>query len=67
MKGNAWYSLLIFGLGLVLGYFFAQQGGASLFRGLAGRLPDLNVSQPAVTLALIVVVTITIIITARRK
>ena len=74
MKPGAWKNLLLFAAGLVLGYYFAVQGGGRYFTGVAGKLPNLtgrvqgfNLSQPAVTLLLIVAVVIIILLTSKRK
>ena len=70
VKGTVWGRLLIFALGLALGYAFAVQGGPRLVEramGNAPELPALNVNQPLVTLGVIVVVVVVILVISRRR
>jgi amino acid permease len=67
MRGGLARDLLIFVIGLVLGYFFAVYGGAKLVQSIAGSMPAVNLSRPAVVLILIGVVVITLIFTSRQR
>jgi len=67
MRGGLARDLLIFGIGLVLGYFFAVYGGAKLVQTIAGSVPPVNLSRPAIVLILIAVVVVTLIFTSRAR
>ncbi|HUT75912.1 MAG TPA: hypothetical protein VM221_13885 [Armatimonadota bacterium] len=67
MRGGLAKDLLVFALGLVLGYFFAVYGGAKLVQSIAGRVPEVNLSRPAVVLILIAAVVLTLIFTSRGR
>jgi uncharacterized membrane protein YphA (DoxX/SURF4 family) len=76
MRGTLARDLLVFCLGLMLGYSFAAYGGGKLLHGLAGRkllhglagrVSEVNLSHPVVVLILIGLVVVTLIFTSRRS
>lgn len=67
MRGTLARDLIILALGLVLGYFFAMNGGGKLMSGIVGHVPQINLSRPAVVLLLIGVVVLTLIFTSRGR
>jgi uncharacterized membrane protein YphA (DoxX/SURF4 family) len=67
MRGTLARDLLVFCLGLMLGYSFAAYGGGKLLHGLAGRVPEVNLSHPVVVLLLIALVVVTLVFTSRRS
>ncbi len=67
MRGSLARDLLVFALGLVLGYSFAVYGGSKLLHSVAPRVPDVSLSHPAIVLILIGVVVVTLIFTSRAR
>jgi uncharacterized membrane protein YphA (DoxX/SURF4 family) len=67
MRGGLARDLLVFVIGLVLGYSFAMYGGGKLVQSIVGSVPDVNLSRPAVVLILIGVVVVTLIFTSRGR
>jgi amino acid permease len=67
MRGGLARDLLIFAIGLVLGYFFAVYGGAKLVQSIAGSVPEINLSRPAIVLILIAVVVVALIFMSRGR
>jgi amino acid permease len=67
MRGGLGRDLLIFAVGLVLGYFFAVYGGNKLVHNLVGRVPEVRLSNQAVILILIALVVIALIFMSRAK
>jgi len=67
MRGGLVRDLLIFIVGLVLGYFFAVYGGGELVHSIAGQVPEVNLSRPAVVLILIGLVILALIFSSRGR
>jgi len=67
MRGGLAKDLLILAIGLVLGYFFAVYGGTKLIQNIAGSVPVVNLSRPAIVLILIVVVIVALIFMSRSR
>jgi len=72
LRSGAWFTLFIFATGVALGYAFAVQGGGRYLSRLVGTVgkvptPHLQLSQPAVTLGLMVLVAVGILWAARRR
>jgi len=64
---SLWQNLLIFFLGLVLGYVYALRGGSDTLADLAQRLPWKSVTSPTGILVLIILVVIALVYLSRRK
>jgi uncharacterized membrane protein YpjA len=64
---SLWQNLLIFFLGLVLGYVYALRGGAHTLADLAERLPWKTATSPTGILGLIILVVIVLVYLSRRK
>jgi len=67
MRGGLAKDLLVFAIGLVLGYSFATYGGGKLVQSIVGSVPEFNLSRPVVLLILIGVVVVTLIFTSRGR
>ena len=67
MRGGLAKDLVLFLIGLVLGYFFAVYGGGKVLQSVVGNMPAINLGRPGVVLILIGVVLIAIIFMARGR
>lgn len=67
MRGGLAKDLVLFLIGLVLGYFFAVYGGGKVLQSVVGSMPAINLGRPGVVLILIGLVLVAIIFMARGR
>lgn len=67
MRGGLARDLVILAIGLVLGYFFAVYGGGQLIQSIAGQVPEINLSRPAIVLILIGIVVAALVFMSRGR
>jgi len=67
VRWSVWQNLLIFFLGLVLGYVYALRGGAKTLADLARRLPWQSATSATGILVLIILVVVLLVYISRKK